>query len=147
MIKTLPDIRTEQRLNIIVYLNEQNCNFCNNHVTMHLKQISYFFPQNIIIIINGSEKFFTSVKNHFEKSKIIRNENLNAMNYLTHPICLFVDNNNNLLLTLKADLEKIDEISDFFLEGRSTEPQCDHLCVSSLFFKIKCPESFGHFKN
>lgn len=112
--KHLPLISFPQKLNVVVFLNEQSCNFCNNHVLMHIKQLSNKFPKNIILFISGSGKFYKTISNNFKLTNAISVNKLDGRYDFTNPICLLLDSKNNTILTLEADIRRMAEINNFF---------------------------------
>lgn len=113
LVKYLPSIESKEKLNLVIYLNEQSCNFCNSHVLTNIKFFSGKYAKNIFLFISSSDSFIKNVTKKFELSNRIKIKKFEGNNFI-HPICLLLDSNNKTILELEADIVRMNEINLFF---------------------------------
>jgi thioredoxin-related protein len=108
-------LRLKEGLYLIIYINEQNCNFCNNFVVSKVKKISSKFSNHIVIFVYGTSRYLSFISKSFDLNKnisIIKEKELK--NNYSEPTCFIVDKDSNIILSLSADIKYPDKINLFF---------------------------------
>jgi len=104
----------EEKLILVVIINENSCNFCNNFVLNHLNNFTKKYYNNALLIINGSKSFTESILTDFPSINYSNYDNKINNNRGSDPICILTNNEGDVIIAHKAKLEKIEEISSFF---------------------------------
>lgn len=100
-------------LNLVIFLNEQSCNYCNNQILMNVLFFSENHTNDIFLFIGGSEDYVKIIANKFETCEKIKIQKFETNSFI-NPICYLVDLNNKIIMELHVDTFRIDEANLFF---------------------------------